>query len=332
MLLLEISDFSMKIAVIGAGIAGITFARQLAEKANVTVFEKSRGYGGRMSVRRNGRWQFDHGTQFFTARSLQFRQLIEELARQDIVVQWHPKITTIQPGKKPFRREWFEPHYVAKPSMNALVKFMATQLDVRLQTPVIEIAQQGSGWLLKDVNGKGLGNFDFVVCAQPAPQCYELLKDHFAEATRLLKPNYSPCFALMLGFSKPLHLNFDAAVVRESPLGWLGLSTSRPGRIDSNAIVAHSSNEWAKESFEQSLEWVQKELLNATQEVLGEHAAKLVHVGLHRWRYARVEQASEIEFLIDQEKGLAACGDWCLGNRVEDAFLSGLALGKQLEG
>jgi len=127
-------------------------------------------------------------------------------------------------------------------------------------------------------------------------------------------------------------LNFDAAVVRESPLGWLGLSTSRPGRIDSNAIVAHSSNEWAKESFEQSLEWVQKELLNATQEVLGEHAAKLVHVGLHRWRYARVEQASEIEFLIDQEKGLAACGDWCLGNRVEDAFLSGLALGKQLEG
>ena len=179
MLLLEISDFSMKIAVIGAGIAGITFARQLAEKANVTVFEKSRGYGGRMSVRRNGRWQFDHGTQFFTARSLQFRQLIEELARQDIVVQWHPKITTIQPGKKPFRREWFEPHYVAKPSMNALVKFMATQLDVRLQTPVIEITQQGSGWLLKDVNGKGLGNFDFVVCAQPAPQCYELLKDHF---------------------------------------------------------------------------------------------------------------------------------------------------------
>ena len=96
MLLLELPDISMKIAVIGAGIAGITFARQLAENANVTVFEKSRGYGGRMSVRRSGHWQFDHGAQFFTARSQQFRQLIEELARQDIVAQWHPKITTIQ--------------------------------------------------------------------------------------------------------------------------------------------------------------------------------------------------------------------------------------------
>ena len=66
--------------------------------------------------------------------------------------------------------------------------------------------------------------------------------------------------------------------------------------------------------------------------MLGEHATKLVHVELHRWRYARVERASEIEFLIDRGKGLAACGDWCLGNRVEDAFLSGLALGGKLEG
>ena len=54
--------------------------------------------------------------------------------------------------------------------------------------------------------------------------------------------------------------------------------------------------------------------------MLGEHATKLVHVELHRWRYAHVERASEIEFLIDREKELAACGDWCLGNRVETAW------------
>ena len=65
------------IAIIGAGIAGITLARQLQGSAKVSVFEKSRGFGGRMATRRHGSYQFDHGAQFFTARSKQFQKLDE---------------------------------------------------------------------------------------------------------------------------------------------------------------------------------------------------------------------------------------------------------------
>ena len=37
------------VAVIGAGITGITLANLLQKKVNLTVYEKSRGVGGRMA-------------------------------------------------------------------------------------------------------------------------------------------------------------------------------------------------------------------------------------------------------------------------------------------
>ena len=40
-----------KIAIIGAGLAGLTLARALPAHAEVTLFEKSRGIGGRMATR-----------------------------------------------------------------------------------------------------------------------------------------------------------------------------------------------------------------------------------------------------------------------------------------
>jgi photolyase PhrII len=50
--------------VIGAGLSGLTAARTLREQGvDVTVLEKARGAGGRMSTRRDGEHRFDHGAQ-----------------------------------------------------------------------------------------------------------------------------------------------------------------------------------------------------------------------------------------------------------------------------
>jgi len=92
------------LAIIGAGIAGITLARQLQDSAEVSVFEKSRGFGGRMATRRAGSYQFDHGAQFFTARSQQFQNLINDRVTDNQIQAWLPRILTLDPEKKPFKR------------------------------------------------------------------------------------------------------------------------------------------------------------------------------------------------------------------------------------
>lgn len=64
----------LQIAVIGAGMSGLTAARRLAKAgATVTVFEKSRGLGGRLATRRTDGGPADHGAQYFTAREPAFK-------------------------------------------------------------------------------------------------------------------------------------------------------------------------------------------------------------------------------------------------------------------
>ncbi len=42
--------------------------------------------------------------------------------------------------------------------------------------------------------------------------------------------------------------------------------------------------------------------------------------------YAKTLVPLGAPFLWDQATGLGVCGDWCIGHRVEDAFVSGLEL------
>ena len=65
------------IAVVGAGMAGLTLARALQARGNdVVVFEKSRGFGGRLATKRVGQATFDSGAQYFTAKSDAFAALM----------------------------------------------------------------------------------------------------------------------------------------------------------------------------------------------------------------------------------------------------------------
>jgi predicted NAD/FAD-dependent oxidoreductase len=47
------------IAIIGAGISGLSLANMLKDIANVKVFEKSRGFGGRVATRYSENFEFD---------------------------------------------------------------------------------------------------------------------------------------------------------------------------------------------------------------------------------------------------------------------------------
>ena len=72
---------TLHIAIIGAGMAGITAARTLVQAGHrVKVFEKSRGAAGRMSTRETVFGTFDHGTQYFTVRDPRFSLALQTVA------------------------------------------------------------------------------------------------------------------------------------------------------------------------------------------------------------------------------------------------------------
>ena len=81
-----------KIAVIGAGLSGVRLGQILGDVADVRIFEKSRGTGGRMSTRRADPFRFDHGAQYFTARGAGFQEFLSPYLVSGTVARWSPRI------------------------------------------------------------------------------------------------------------------------------------------------------------------------------------------------------------------------------------------------
>lgn len=306
-----------KIAIVGAGLAAASLWRVLRGQHHIEIFEKSRGLGGRLATRRQDGVQFNHGAQFLTARSKEFLDFLGECA----AIEWKPRITTLSQDRQPYKRDWFEPHWVGTPSMSALLKPVFDQCPLELGRRIERLEKTSQGWQLQG-EGWNSSDFDAVVMTCPAEQASALLPASFEGRGLLDQVRMLPCFALMACLTRGCVVpSWQAAAIQAQVLQWASFGES--------TLLLHSCNQWAQHNLELPLEQVQSLMLEEFSELSG-LSLQYSQVAVHRWRYALVEQPlnSSSPFLWDGSLGVA--GDWCVGPRGESAFLSGHALGQQI--
>ncbi|EKF60863.1 hypothetical protein QWE_03693 [Agrobacterium albertimagni AOL15] len=318
------------IAIIGAGIAGITLARNLSAHADVTIFEKSRGLGGRMANRRREGFSFDHGAQYFTARSPAFKAAAEQAVAQGHASIWPKAVHALKADGLVTDTRPTEPRYIGLPGMSGFANGLAEGLDIRKEATVARLAASRDDWVLTDNEDKDLGRFDLVISTAPAPQTIRLMPEAFSAHAALKAVEMSGCFTLMIGLDAPLAPGFEAARIEDHVLSWIAVEASKPGRSEKTALTIHSRNDWAEANLERDRGEVQAEMLESLKRLLGRDFSTAAWLDLHRWRYANVEKPAGQPFLFDPALGLGACGDWCLGNRVEAAAESATALSEML--
>ena len=318
------------IAIIGAGIAGITLARALVPYADITIFEKSRGLGGRMANRRREDFSFDHGAQYFTARSPGFHTVAEAAVEAGHAGIWPRAVHTLTADGLLTDNRPPEPRYIGLPGMSGFANGLAEGLEIRKQATVAGLQLSRHGWILTDGEGQDLGRFDTVISTAPAPQTIRLMPKAFSARDALAKVRMSGCFTLMIGLGEPLHLDFHAARIEDDILSWIAAEDSKPGRREKAALTVHSRNDWAEANLERDRDEVKSEMLASLKRLIGKDLSNAAWLDLHRWRYANVEEPASQPFLFDEALGLGACGDWCLGNRVEAAVESATALSKRM--
>lgn len=321
-----------RIAVVGAGLAGLTLAGRLAPHAAVTLYEKSRGVGGRMATRYAGAFEFDHGAQFFTARSKSFRRFIQPLIESGDVGTWRGGFAEIDGGRVTASRAWTDdhPHYVGVPRMNAVGRRLAENLDVRLGTTVSHLSRSGDAWHLGSGDGESSGPYDWVVLAAPAAQTAALAPAGSELARTAAAIEMSPCYALMVGLEFPLEQDWHAARVKQSPISWVSINSSKPGRKSATSVVIHSTNAWAGDHIDADPDWVRRTLLGAASDILSQDFGAAAWVDLHRWRYANIAKQRGPGYYVDDECRIAACGDWFIRGRVEAAYRSGTSLADRI--
>ncbi len=306
------------IAIIGAGMAGLSCADKLADAGySVRLFDKGRGPGGRMSTRRldssTGQVSFDHGAQYFTVRDREFSGAVTDWASQGIVAPW--------PAAG-------EDAWVGVPSMNGVIRGIASRHNVAFGSLVKGLVRDDAKW---SVIGDGFseGPFDAVVVATPAEQAAAMLSLHdFEMARSALQARSQPCWTAMFAFENPLL--FSADILRNSgPINWAARNSAKPGRGGPEAWVVQASPSWSKAHLEEGADRIAEVLKEALQQAVGANLPNVIASAAHRWRYA-MTAGTNLGSLWNSEIALGACGDWLLGPRVECAWLSGQDLARKL--
>ena len=146
-----------RVAIIGAGIAGIAAARTFAGAGwRPVLFDKSRGLGGRMATRRAEGLRFDHGTPHVNAAGPALTELLADARRADVSAPW------VGGG------------LVGKPGISALARWAVGDLRVVGACPVSTLIPGPNGWTVATDDGPaetpGNGEFGSVVVAVPAPR------------------------------------------------------------------------------------------------------------------------------------------------------------------
>jgi len=297
------------VAVIGAGLSGISAAQVMVRKGHrVVVFEKSRGYGGRCATKRWDGHVVDHGVQYFTMRDPDFRQAVSSACGADISEISSPILT---PSGEPLTAE---DRFFHRAGNSRLVRALAEGLDVRTGVEVGPVVD-------KTVEGE---RFDVIVTTAPIPQTCRLVGGEVPAS------EYIPSLTLLLLYEgDPIGMSAARYAVSDRsghPLAWSACENHKPGRIlpGFTVFVVQASESFSREWLEAApTEWSEP-LRKLVEERWAVPPSAFLSLHPHRWRFARVGSPLSVPELPE---GWFFAGDALSESRVESAWLAGRDVG-----
>ena len=320
------------VAVIGAGLAGLTCARTLRDAGHrVELFERDDTLGGRLRTERTDGVRYDLGAQYVTARTREFKRMLDGLALAGNVAGWKPRLLVggaenlvgeIAP------QDW----YVGVPGMGSMVRPLAEDLRVHLSSRVVAMVRSDERWFL-DIWGQDepVGPFHAVLVTVTAPEAYPLLCEHDDLFDELTRVRMLPCWSVMIQFGESVGLTFDVGSRLSDSIAWIARDSSKPNRRRRQENwVLHASPDFSREFLEEDPAEVGQELWREAQGVLKLEDAEPALIAASCWRYALVERTLGASCTFSRDQMLGAAGDWCLGSRAEAAHESALALARRV--
>jgi len=339
------------VIIVGAGLAGISLARQLTGQGHtVTLLEKSRGVGGRCATRRvrsaesSMEVAVDHGLPLLHGRSPEFREMVAAAAAScTLVPDWPLHVqgqgTPCQPqGYDSRSRRW-----AVQQGVNAVAKHLARELVVQRQTRVTRLEPHGADFVVH-VEGAAPQLAPTVVLTCPVPQTLELLQPLAAESEEvqglvalLRRVAMIPSLVVLAGYERPTasdwHLRLPGP---RSIIHSLINDSSKRARDEQDVttpqvLVIQGTPAFSRRELDGEPERWGDALLEAAAGELGPWVKQPAWRQEHRWRHARVLRGEELSHvvLLSWPGGarLGLCGEaFNPAGGAEGAYLSGLEL------
>lgn len=300
----------MTVVVVGAGIAGVACAVELAAAGiGVRLLERGAAVGGRMAGPLLHGRPVDIGAAYFTVRDPEFDEVVQRWRDDGLTGEWTDELAVLSDGKRtaaPGPMRWAAPG-----GLGSLVTALAAGLDVELGR---EVHHVGPGPV---VDGEPA---DAVVLAMPDPEAIVLLDPAAPAVTELAGRAWRPALVVAAGFAEREWAPLPAAFVNGHPL-LAHVADDGNRRADAAPVlVAHTTAEQADADV--------ADVVDATRELLGVRSEP-VWTHARRWPYASPAGERTRPFHLGAD-GIALAGDGWGSSRIETAWRSGTLLGRQL--
>lgn len=338
----------MVIGIIGAGISGLTAGKILSQQGHeVTVLEKSRGFGGRMATRYAGdnlEIKLDHGLSYFSANSSEFQKFTTELLEKNLIKRWGDSFAMYD-GMQIYEKDPNPQNsatFTAVDGMNSIGKYLSRWVDVRTETNVGGLTYIGSNrrkkrpWMINLTNGSTF-EADAVIIATPAPQAYGILQTSVDEtnALKLIREidevHYSPSYSLMAGYGNRETPEWEGIICKKSIINFIANESSKKNNGAECSLVIQASADFTAANRKTDPEMVKRQLLDELRKITNDWAEEPKWTQLHFWKFSRAmhwlsRPYFELEF---EDAPLALIGDYFEGNKVEHAYRSGYLLAQE---
>ena len=322
----------MRVGIVGAGMAGLGAARELAAAGHLpVVFDSHTVPGGRLSTLRTEGFVFDMGATFVAPRDRALARVMStELDRSGVdavalPVYWHTGLHP-SPGDSP---KADDERYVYERGNDELARLLAEGLELRLGQTVLELEIRGKSYVARDEE------FDALIVTAPAPEAARLLATIDLRRS-LANCTYRMCLSVALGYGRALpHLPYCALVdpLQRHPLTWLSFESLKcPGRAPEGcaAIVAQLSAEFSLAHMDADESVIVSTTVAFLERLLGPGWDSPTVARVFRWPYGRPENIGLFDAVNNPGSRVLVASDGLSGPRVEYAYEVGVRTARML--
>jgi renalase len=321
------------VVVVGAGIAGVACALALRSAGlRVRVLDRGRWVGGRLALRRELIGGVEHvvdvGASYFTVSDAGFAGLVEGWRRRGLAREWTDTFLVLPAAAGAPRSTSGPVRWAAPGGLRSLVEDLAADLGVASLHEAEQVDADVGG---VTVDGEPASA---VVLAMPQPQACDLLPAPLIERLGLGSGlSWRPTLTVWAAWPQRWWPELDGAFVEGSDVVDRIADDGRRRGDDAPVLVAHSTDTHAERWLDEPDAGVGPVLaeLGRLLDAPGGRTPEPLFAKARRWALAAPCAAQDRPFALDDEVAVGVCGDaWGPRSRVEQAWLSGDALGREL--
>ena len=316
--------------IIGSGISGATIACALSKKYSLDVYDKARGVGGRSSNKKlNKHESFDHGVQYISPKSSQFKKFIKDLTIKKIVKEWPGKHLFLNTDKKEDKNHI---KIIGQKGNNAISKYLLKNISCIFNKEVIKIFNKDNLWEINFSDGsKKLYKSLILTC--PFPQIKKLSKKYIKHSFVNKKIKMDANITVMMVIKKTNH-NISSYFFNDKILGWAGNENSKMRFKSKNDLwTLQSTYAWANKEINKN-----RDNKKINSKVMIEKFFKLTNIKKtkvlfslnHGWKYSSNSKPLRIKSYWNSSLNFGVCADWFVGPRLESGWISAKDLFKKI--